>query len=163
MAPSGAAAVLGHFRCSELTAFRLVFFAALRVTPQVQFGQETVKESISKPSCSCFGSIADVQTCFWTPPEPRDRHTDIPYWSDLLIFSDRYLSKSKPTCPTYVFKGFTCQWAIWTCSESHTNTSHIEPFLDSQDLQIVDGWLVGDTHLVDHHRAWAGAEQGTGP
>ena len=40
---------------------------------------------------------------------------------------------------------------------------HPEPVLGRQDLQIVDGWLVIDTHLVDHHRAWAGAEQRAGP
>ena len=41
--------------------------------------------------------------------------------------------------------------------------------LGSEDLQVMDGWLVVDSHVVDHHRAWLGplgplgAEQRTGP
>ena len=66
MAPSGAVTVLEHLRYSELTAFRLLSFVALKVTPHGQFQQETVKESISKPSCCDFDyivqQVADFQT-----------------------------------------------------------------------------------------------------
>ena len=49
--PSGAAAVMGHQKYSGLTALRVPSFVALKVMPQVQFGQEAANDSISKPSC----------------------------------------------------------------------------------------------------------------
>jgi len=63
LAPSGALTVLGHWRCSELKALRLLSSVACKVTPRVQFVQETTKESILNLSCRNFGSTSR----FWFP------------------------------------------------------------------------------------------------
>ena len=47
--PRDAVTVVGHWRFSEVRALRFLS-VALKVTPWVQFGHETVKESMLKPS-----------------------------------------------------------------------------------------------------------------